>query len=67
MNFDTEEGDDFEEFISYLEEQSDIMTTAQDTFDDIEESVKEIKQRGRDSVSSIYNQVKEGLIKNYET
>ena len=67
MNFNADEGDDFEEFISYLEEQSDIMKTAQDSFDDIEGSVKEIEQRGRDSVSSIYNQVKEGLIKNYET
>ena len=67
MNFDADEGDDFEEFISYLEEQSDVMKTAQDSFNDIEDSVKEIKQRGRDSVSSIYNQVKEGLIKNYET
>ena len=60
--WNADEGAEFEEFISYLEEQTDTAKEAQDALDDIEDSVDEIQKRGRDSTSEIYNQVKEGLI-----
>lgn len=60
--WNADEGAEFEEFISYLEEQTDTAKEAQDALDDIEDSVDEIQKRGRNSTSEIYNQVKEGLI-----
>ena len=60
--WNADEEADFEEFISYIEEQADTVKEAQDTLDDIEDSVNEIQKRGRDSTSKIYNQVKEGLV-----
>lgn len=61
--WNADEGDEFKEFISYLEEQADTAKEAQDALEDIEDSVDEIQKRGRDNTSEIYNQVKEGLIK----
>lgn len=62
----SDQGSAFEEFISYLEEQEDTFREAQDSIEDIKDDVKEIQQRGRDAVSTIYDQVKEGLVKQYE-
>ena len=66
LGWTSDQGSDFEEFISYLEEQGDTYREATDSLYDIEDSVKEIQQRGRESTSEIYNQVKEGLAKQYE-
>jgi DNA repair exonuclease SbcCD ATPase subunit len=52
----------FEDFVSYLEEQSDTLMEAQDTLEGIGDEVAEIEKRGRDGVSEIYNQVKEALV-----
>ena len=66
MGWNADEGSEFEEFISYLEEQTEAALDAQDAIDDISDSVDEIEQRGRDATSEIYDQVKEGLVKQYE-
>ena len=66
LGWTSDQGSDFEEFISYLEEQGDTYREATDSLYDIEDSVKEIQQRGREATSEIYNQVKEGLAKQYE-
>lgn len=66
MGWNTDEGSEFGEFISYLEEQTEAALDAQDAIDDISDAVDEIEQRGKDATSEIYNQVKEGLVKQYE-
>lgn len=66
MGWNTDEGSEFEEFISYLEEQTEAALDAQDAIDDISDAVDEIEQRGKDATSEIYDQVKEGLVKQYE-
>ena len=62
-----DEGAAFEDFIAYLEEQGDTIRNAQDALEEVQDSVEEIEKRGRDATSSIYNQVKEGLVKQYES
>ena len=62
-NWTEDEGSDFEEFISYLEEQGETYQESLDALYDIEDEVSEIEKRGRSATSDIYNQVKEGLIK----
>ena len=66
MGWSDEEGEDFEEFISYLEDQGETYQEALDEIENIQDSVKEIEQRGRDATSEIYNQVKDGLVKQFE-
>lgn len=66
MGWSSDQGQAFEDFISALEEQGDTYREAQDSLDDIYDSVDEIEQRGRDAASTIYDQVKEGLVKQYE-
>ena len=66
QNWSQEEGEEFEEFISYIEEQADTYKEAQDSLEDIEDRVNDIDKRGRDSTSDIYEKVKAGLVKQYE-
>ena len=66
LGWKEEEGEQFEEFISYMEEQISINQDALDALEDIEDQTEEIVERGRDQVSEIYNQVKDGLVKQYE-
>jgi hypothetical protein len=49
-----------------LEEQVSVNQDALDALEDIEDQTEEIEKRGRDQVSEIYNQVKDGLVKQYE-
>jgi hypothetical protein len=62
-DWDEATGEKFDSMISYLEEQQDIIDEANDRIGDIEDDTAAIKKRGRDATSEIYNQVKEGLIK----
>lgn len=66
QNFSAEEGAEFKEFITYLKEQTDIAQDAADRIDEINDEVSDIKKRGKDSNTDIYNKVKEGLVKQRE-
>lgn len=61
-----EDGEKFQEFISDMENYSEIAMDAQDELENIQDSVEEIEDRGRDATSEIYDKVKEGLMKQYE-
>lgn len=67
QNWSDEEGKAFEEFINFLQEQLDVARESEDKLDEIIDEVDEIEKRGRDSTSDIYNQVKDGLIKERQT
>ena len=60
--FDEETGEEFEEFISAIEENRDVIIDAEDALYDIEDQISEIKDRGKEETSELYNQIKEGLI-----
>ena len=62
--FSTEEGSEFDEFLSVIEENRDTIIDAENAIYDIEDEVKEIKNRGEDETSELYNQIKEGLVQN---
>ena len=61
-NFDEETGTEFEEFLSVLEENRDVIIEAENALYDIEDEVQEIKDRGKSETSNLYNQIKEGLV-----
>ena len=62
--FDSEEGSEFEEFLSVIEENRDVVLDAEEALEDIEDQVKEIKNRGKTETSDLYNSIKEGLVQN---
>lgn len=58
---DEEEGKGVEEYLSQLEEWFGDIEEAEDNIIDIEEAVKEIKERGKDEYFDLENQIKEAL------
>jgi DNA repair exonuclease SbcCD ATPase subunit len=56
-------GEGFEEFLSKLEGLRDQWREAQDELDSIEDSVDEIRERGKDEYFDTEDQIKEALIK----
>jgi chromosome segregation ATPase len=60
--FDEETGEEFEEFLSAIEENRDIILDAEEALYDIEDQIQEIKERGKEETSEMYNQIKEGLV-----
>ena len=62
-NLSPEDGEAFEEFVSILEENRDIILDAEESLYDIEDEVKEIQEQGLEATSELYNKIKEGLIK----
>lgn len=57
-----EDGGRFETFISSIQDQTGIYQDSLNAIEDIEDSVDSIKNQGRESLSSLYDQVKEGLV-----
>jgi chromosome segregation ATPase len=60
--FDEETGEEFEEFLSVIEENRDVILDAEEALYDIEDQIKEIKERGKEETSEMYNQIKKGLV-----
>ena len=66
-DFNTEEGEEFDELVATITENRDIILDAENALYDIQDSLDEIKQRGREETSELYNQIKEGLIVERQT
>lgn len=60
--FDEETGAKFEEFVSAIEENREIIIESEERLEEISDEMDEIKNRGKDETSNLYNQIKEGLI-----
>lgn len=58
----TERGQDFEEMVSEVKENRDTYNDAVDGLEDIEDTIEEIKNRGRDEYSDLLDAVKEGWV-----
>lgn len=57
-----ETGQDFEEMVSEVKENRDAYNDAVDGLEDIEDTIEEIKNRGRDEYSDLLDAVKEGWV-----
>lgn len=60
--FDSDKGSEFEEFLSIIEENRDVLLDAEESLADIEDDIKEIKERGKDETSDLYDAIKEGMV-----
>jgi hypothetical protein len=60
--FDEDTGKEFEEFLSAIEENRDVILEAEEALYDIEDQIQEIKDRGKQETSDLYDGIKEGLI-----
>lgn len=60
-------GKDITEYIGKLEEIRDQINDAEDALWDIEDSVKEIMERGKDSYLDLEERIKEALVGNYQS
>lgn len=63
---DEEFGEDFDEFISELEELRDTYQDAVDNLEDIEDDLKAIAKERKDAYSTLIDQVQEALIQSYQ-
>lgn len=62
-SFSEDDRDRYEQYLSYLEEETDAFNDAVDALDDIEDEIKTISKRGREETSTLYNQIQNGIIK----
>lgn len=60
--WDDETGSKFDELVSQVKENRDTYNEAVDGLEDIEDTVEEIKNRGRDEYSDLLDAVKEGWV-----
>lgn len=60
--FNEDKMDDFEKFVSIIEENRDVIVDAEKRIEEIEDETQEINNRGKDEASDTLNVIKEGLI-----